>query len=111
VRARAGAGPGDSTRPRPRSRAPNRDGSTPHAFDAPRAGVDGAALIELTGPGQEEFSPRSKGLCGEADRAARELGRIGTAGAAQALRGRAGVEEDAWVREEIETALEGAGLA
>jgi epoxyqueuosine reductase len=32
------------------------------------------------------------------------LGRIGTAEAVEALRGRAGVEEDAWVREEIELA-------
>jgi epoxyqueuosine reductase len=37
--------------------------------------------------------------------AAWALGRIGTEGAVQALRGRAEVEEDAWVREEIELAL------
>jgi epoxyqueuosine reductase len=37
--------------------------------------------------------------------AAWALGRIGTQAARQALRGREGVEEDAWVREEIEEAL------
>ena len=37
--------------------------------------------------------------------AAWALGRIGTAAARQALRGRAEVEEDAWVREEIAAAL------
>jgi epoxyqueuosine reductase len=115
----------------------------------PRAGVDGASLIELMGMTQEEFSGRFKGSAvkrtkrrgllrnvavalgnwGSPDavpvlaaaladeeplvrgHAAWALGRIGTAGARQALRGRVEVEEDAWVREEIETALEGAGLA
>jgi epoxyqueuosine reductase len=38
--------------------------------------------------------------------AAWALGRIGTAGAMQALAGRAAVEADAWVREEVEAALE-----
>jgi len=37
--------------------------------------------------------------------AAWALGRIGTAGALQALRGRAEVEEDGWVREELSLAL------
>jgi epoxyqueuosine reductase len=37
--------------------------------------------------------------------AAWALGRIGTEAARQALRGRAEVEEDAWVREEIAAAL------
>lgn len=35
------------------------------------------------------------------------LGRIGTEAAWQALSGRAEVEEDAWVREEIAVALDG----
>ena len=39
--------------------------------------------------------------------AAWALGRIGTAAAVEALRGRAGVEEDGWVREEIAAALDG----
>jgi epoxyqueuosine reductase len=38
--------------------------------------------------------------------AAWALGRIGTEAARQALRGREGVEEDAWVREEIGAALD-----
>jgi epoxyqueuosine reductase len=38
--------------------------------------------------------------------AAWALGRIGTEGARQALQGRAEVEEDAWVREEISLILE-----
>ncbi|WP_331123309.1 HEAT repeat domain-containing protein [Longimicrobium sp.] len=37
--------------------------------------------------------------------AAWALGRVGTEAARQALRGRERVEEDAWVREEIEAAL------
>lgn len=37
--------------------------------------------------------------------AAWALGRIGTSGALQALRGRAEVEEEAWVREELSLAL------
>ena len=37
--------------------------------------------------------------------AAWALGRVGTSGAVQALRGRAEVEEDAWVREELSLAL------
>lgn len=39
--------------------------------------------------------------------AAWALGRIGTAAALQALRGREEVEADAWVREEIGVALDG----
>ncbi len=115
----------------------------------PRAGVDGASLVELMGMTQEEFSRRFKGSpvkrtkrrgllrnvavalgnwgspeavpvlaesLSDAEplvrgHAAWALGRIGTEGAMQALLGRAEVEEDAWVREEIETALEQAGLA
>jgi epoxyqueuosine reductase len=38
--------------------------------------------------------------------AAWALGRIGTEAARQALRGREGVEEDTWVREEIAAALD-----
>jgi epoxyqueuosine reductase len=41
--------------------------------------------------------------------AAWALGRIGTEAARQALRGREEVEADAWVREEIEAALDGEG--
>ncbi|HEU0016491.1 MAG TPA: HEAT repeat domain-containing protein [Longimicrobium sp.] len=41
--------------------------------------------------------------------AAWALGRIGTEAARQALRGRAEGEDDAWVREEIEIALDGEG--
>jgi len=37
--------------------------------------------------------------------AARALGRIGTGGALEALRERAKVENDAWVREELSLAL------
>ncbi|HEV2149937.1 MAG TPA: HEAT repeat domain-containing protein [Longimicrobiaceae bacterium] len=57
----------------------------------PREGVDGAALN-----GEE---PLVRG------HAAWALGRIGTEGALQALRGRAEVEEDEWVREELSLAL------
>ena len=109
----------------------------------PREGVDGAALVELMGMTQEEFSRRFKGSAVKRTKrrgllrnvavalgnwgspeavpvvaaaladeeplvrghAAWALGRIGTEGARQALRGRAEVEEDAWVREEIELAL------
>jgi epoxyqueuosine reductase len=106
----------------------------------PRAGVDGAALIELMGMAQEEFSRRFKrsavkrtkrrgllrnvavapgswgspeavpGLTAALDdegplvrgHAAWALGRIGTA---DALRERLGVDEDPWVRVEVELAL------
>jgi epoxyqueuosine reductase len=109
----------------------------------PRAGVDGASLIELMGMTQEEFSRRFKGSAVKRTKrrgllrnvavalgnwgspeavpvlvaalsdeeplvrghAAWALGRIGTAEAMQALRGRAEVEEDTWVREEVEAAL------
>ena len=111
----------------------------------PRAGVDGAALIELMGLTQEEFSRRFRGSAVKRTKrrgllrnvavalgnwgspeavpvlaaalsddeplvrgyAAWALGRIGTAEAEQALRGREGGEDDAWVREEIALALRG----
>jgi len=111
----------------------------------PRAGVDGASLIELMGMTQEEFSRRFKGSpVKRAKRrgllrnvavalrnwgspeavpvlaaalndeeplvrghAAWALGRIGAEGALQALRSRAEVEEDGWVREEIALSLAG----
>jgi len=117
--------------------------TTSEAAFLPRAGVDGASLIELMSLSQEEFSRRFKGsavkrtkrrgllrnvavalgnwgspeavpVLAEAlsdaeplvrGHAAWALGRIGTAGARQALRGREGVEEDAWVREELSLAL------
>jgi epoxyqueuosine reductase len=110
----------------------------------PRAGVDGASLIELMGMSQEEFSRRFKGSAvkrakrrgllrnvavalgnwGSSEavpalaaaladeeplvrgHAAWALGRIGTAEARQALRGREEVEEDTWVREEIAAVLD-----
>ncbi|HEV2733462.1 MAG TPA: HEAT repeat domain-containing protein [Longimicrobiaceae bacterium] len=116
---------------------------TDEAALLPRAGVDGASLIELMGMTQEEFSRRFKGSAVKRTKrrgllrnvavalgnwgspeavpvlavalnddeplvrghAAWALGRIGTEGALQALRGRAAVEEDAWVREEIAAAL------
>jgi epoxyqueuosine reductase len=43
--------------------------------------------------------------------AAWALGRIGTEAARQALRGREEVEEDAWVREEVESALDDPSLS
>jgi epoxyqueuosine reductase len=100
-----------------------------------RAGVHGAELIELMGMDQAEFSRRFNGSpVKRAERrgllrnvaaqavpvlaraledeeplirghAAWALGRIGAEGASQALRGRLEVEEDAWVREELELAL------
>jgi epoxyqueuosine reductase len=111
----------------------------------PRAGVDGASLIELMGMTQEEFSRRFKGSAVKRTKrrgllrnvavalgnwgsseavpvlatalndeeplvrghAAWALGRIGTEEAMQALRGRAEVEEDGWVREEVALALDG----
>ena len=111
----------------------------------PRAGVDGASLIELMGMSQEEFSRRFKGSAVKRTKrrgllrnvavalgnwgspeavpalaaaladeeplvrghAAWALGRIGTVGARQALRARAEVEEDVWVREEISLAPSG----
>jgi epoxyqueuosine reductase len=109
----------------------------------PRSGVDGAALIELMGMTQEEFSRCFKGSAVKRTKrrgllrnvavalgnwgspeavpvlaaalndeeplvrghAAWALGRIGTEAARQALRGRAEVEEDGWVREEVAAAL------
>ena len=119
--------------------------STGEAAFLPRAGVDGASLIELMGLRQEEFSRRFKGSAVKRTKrrgllrnvavalgnwgspeavpalaaalsdeeplvrghAAWALGRVGTAGALQALLGRAEVEEDEWVREEIVGALNG----
>lgn len=69
-----------------------RRGHGEEAF-LPPSGVDGAALAD------EE--PLVRG------HSAWALGRIGTVGALQALRGRAEVEEDAWVREEIALSLAG----
>ena len=109
----------------------------------PRQGVHGAALIELMGMTQEEFSLHFKGSAVKRTKrrgllrnvavalgnwgspeavpvlaqalnddeplvrghAAWALGRIRTEGARQALRGRAEVEDDAWVREEIGLAV------
>src|SRR5690606_30938697 len=109
----------------------------------PREGVHGAALIELMGMDQAEFSRRFKnspvkrtkrrgllrnvavalGNWGSPEavpalsaalddaeplirgHAAWALGRIGTLEAREALRGREGVEEDAWASEEISLAL------
>jgi epoxyqueuosine reductase QueG len=78
----------------------------------PRRGVHGERLIELTGMTQEEFSRRFKNS--PVKRAKRRgllrnvavaLGNWGSPEAVPVLRGRVGVEEDGWVREEIELAL------
>jgi epoxyqueuosine reductase len=116
---------------------------TDEAAFQPREGVHGAALMELMGMDQVEFSRRFKGSpvkrakrrgllrnvavalgnwgAPEAvpvlvqaleddeplirGHAAWALGRIGAEGASQSLRWRLEVEEDAWVREELESAL------
>lgn len=118
-------------------------GTTAEEAFLPRAGVDGASLIELMGMTQEEFSRRFKdspvkrtkrrgllrnvavalGNWGAPEavpalaaalhddeplirgHAAWALGRIGTDAAREALSARTVVENDAWVREEIGTAL------
>lgn len=122
-------------------------GTTAEEAFLPRAGVDGASLLELMGMTQEEFSRRFKdspvkrtkrrgllrnvavalGNWGAPEavpvlaaalhddeplirgHAAWALGRIGTDAAREALSARAELEDDAWVREEIETALRETG--